>query len=143
MSCPDAPRVAYVVKRYPRYSETFIVNEILAHEQAGLSLEIVTLHPSCDTHFQDCVSKVRAPVNYLPTASPKSTEFWQRLQDTAAAFPGLWEKLDAARGEDVRIVHQAIALAHLVKDKGALCPVQRGASETIVRAVQTLTGPRA
>ena len=27
-------RVGYVVKRYPRYSETFIVNEILAHEAA-------------------------------------------------------------------------------------------------------------
>ena len=26
-----APRVGYVVKRYPRYSETFIVNEVLAH----------------------------------------------------------------------------------------------------------------
>ena len=29
-------RVGFVVKRYPRYSETFVVREILAHEQAGL-----------------------------------------------------------------------------------------------------------
>ena len=29
-------KVGYVVKRYPRYSETFIVNEILAHEAAGI-----------------------------------------------------------------------------------------------------------
>ena len=27
----DQPRVGFVVKRYPRYSETFIVREILAH----------------------------------------------------------------------------------------------------------------
>ena len=29
-------RIAYLVKRYPRFSETFIVNEILAHEEAGV-----------------------------------------------------------------------------------------------------------
>ena len=37
MSFPDeAMRVGFVVKRYPRYSETFVVREILAHERAGL-----------------------------------------------------------------------------------------------------------
>ena len=29
-------KVGYVLKRYPRYSETFVVNEILAHEAVGL-----------------------------------------------------------------------------------------------------------
>ena len=37
------PRVGYVVKRYPRFSETFIVNEILAHEAAGLPVDIFSL----------------------------------------------------------------------------------------------------
>src|SRR2546430_11465158 len=32
-------RVGYVVKRYPRYSETFVVAEIAAHEAAGLEVE--------------------------------------------------------------------------------------------------------
>ncbi len=45
-------RVAYVVKRYPRFSETFIVNEILAHEAAGLSIDLFSLRPPVDTHFQ-------------------------------------------------------------------------------------------
>jgi len=31
-------RVGYVLKRYPRYSETFIIHEILAHEAAGLGI---------------------------------------------------------------------------------------------------------
>jgi hypothetical protein len=38
-------KVGYVVKRYPRYSETFIVNEILAHEAAGMEIEIFSLLP--------------------------------------------------------------------------------------------------
>gem|GEM_PF-6769438 len=37
------PRIGYVVKRYPRHSETFIVNEILAHERADLSIDIFAL----------------------------------------------------------------------------------------------------
>ncbi len=57
------PRVAYVVKRYPRFSETFIVNELLAHEEAGLSIDLFSLRPPVDTHFQDLISRVRAPVN--------------------------------------------------------------------------------
>ena len=39
MQLPDSFRVGYVVKRYPRYSETFIVNEILAHEKSGLDMD--------------------------------------------------------------------------------------------------------
>ena len=29
-------RASYVLKRYPRYSETFVVREVFAHEEAGL-----------------------------------------------------------------------------------------------------------
>ena len=71
MSTPK--RIAYVVKRYPRYSETFIVNEILAHEASGLDLSIISLNAPVDTHFQDAISKVRAPVSYLSTASTKAS----------------------------------------------------------------------
>src|SRR5713226_6929297 len=65
MSSAEPLRVGYVVKRYPRYSETFIVREILAHEQAGLAVEIFSLRPTNDGHFQDLIARVRAPVNYL------------------------------------------------------------------------------
>lgn len=40
-------RIGYVVKRYPRYSETFIVNEIFAHEALGLDIDIFALRPPC------------------------------------------------------------------------------------------------
>jgi glycosyltransferase involved in cell wall biosynthesis len=54
-------KIGYVVKRYPRYSETFIVNEILAHEAAGMEIEIFSVLPPEDGHFQDVISRVRAP----------------------------------------------------------------------------------
>lgn len=110
-------KIAYVVKRYPRFSETFIVNEILAHEAAGEAVEIVSLGPCCDTHFQNAISLVRAPVTYLPAESPKSADFWRVLQQGAALFPGGWSALEEVRGAAIREVHQAMTLALLARER--------------------------
>jgi colanic acid/amylovoran biosynthesis glycosyltransferase len=104
-------KIGYVVKRYPRYSETFIVNEILAHEAAGMELEIFSLLPPEDGHFQDVISRVRAPVTYLPSKGLKVAEFWSVLEEAGGAFSEGWGALEAARGEDVRYVYQAMVLA--------------------------------
>src|SRR5262245_17592480 len=56
----ESLRVGYVVKRYPCFSETFIVRE-----KAGLDIEIFSLRPTKDGQFQDLIARVRAPVNYL------------------------------------------------------------------------------
>ena len=66
MVAAEPLRVGYVLKRYPRFSETFVVHEILAHERAGLPIEIFALGPVEETHFQDCISQVRAPLTRLP-----------------------------------------------------------------------------
>lgn len=110
--------IGYVVKRYPRYSETFIVTEILAHEEAGLPLEIFSLYPPVDTHFQDAIARVRAPVNYVTDSDGKSLRFWEGLCGVAADVPGLWSSLDAAKGEEARDVFQAAVLAGLARRKG-------------------------
>jgi colanic acid/amylovoran biosynthesis glycosyltransferase len=68
-------KVGYVVKRHPRYSETFIVNEILAHEAAGMELGIFSVLPPKDSHFQDIISRVRAPVTYLPSKGLKVADY--------------------------------------------------------------------
>src|SRR3990170_6371367 len=75
----ESMRVGYVVNRYQRYSETFIVNEILAHEAAGLEIEIFSLHPPNDSHFQDAIARVRAPVNYLMAEGLSAFVFWRAL----------------------------------------------------------------
>lgn len=111
-------KVGYVVKRYPRYSETFIVNEILAHERAGLELEIFALRSTTDTHFQDAISRVRAPVTHLRAAGIKPLDFWLALQEAAGVLPGFWERLEVARGEDSRDVYQAAMLAREVRLRG-------------------------
>lgn len=108
-------KVGYVLKRYPRYSETFIVNEILAHEAAGLEIEIFSLYPLCDTHFQDCISRVRAPVRYL-IADSKINDFWTKFQSAAKQMPNIWTDLKSAKGVEARELAQALMLAMAVKD---------------------------
>ncbi|MEA5600341.1 glycosyltransferase family 4 protein [Nostoc sp. UHCC 0252] len=117
-------RIGYILKRYPRYSETFVVNEILAHEAAGLDIEIFALRPPCDTHFQNIISQVRASVNYIrkpiqgrmseslnsltPTAA---SYFWAELQEASKVIPDFWSKLAFAQGEQASTVYQAAWLA--------------------------------
>ncbi|HEX9659714.1 MAG TPA: hypothetical protein VGA18_05405, partial [Rhodothermales bacterium] len=110
-------KVAYVVKRYPRYSETFIVNEILAHEAAGLEVEIYSLRQSTDTHFQDNISKVRAAVTYL-LAPGKAANFLDSLRVTADAIPAFWTRFDRLRSADTQELHQAVDLARYVVTRG-------------------------
>src|SRR3712207_9353953 len=78
-------------RSYPRYSETFIVNEILAHEATGMEIEIFSVLPPEDGHFQDVISRVRAPVTYLPSKGLKVAEFWSVLEEAGEAFPEGWE----------------------------------------------------
>jgi glycosyltransferase involved in cell wall biosynthesis len=75
------PKIAYIVKRYPRFSETFIVNEILAHEKEGLGIELFSLRPPVDTHFQDLISRVRAPLTYLSDGQVKAADLWQAIRN--------------------------------------------------------------
>ena len=116
---PDEPlRVGYVLKRYPRYSETFIVHEILAHEAAGLPVEIFSLRPPEDTHFQDVIARVRAPVTYLTAQGLKALGFWRALEEAAAVLPDIWTNLARARGENVSDIYQALRLARETRLRG-------------------------
>jgi len=111
-------RVGYVVKRFPRYSETFVVTEVLAHEAAGWDVEIFSLRPPNDTHFQDLLARVRAPVRYLPSEGTRPADFWAALQEAGRVLPGAWPVLESARGTPAGDVHQALLLALEVRRRG-------------------------
>ena len=59
-------RIAFVLKGYPRLSETFIAQEIAALEARGLDLALVSLRHPTDPHRHPVHDEVRAPVLYLP-----------------------------------------------------------------------------
>ena len=115
---PSDARVAYVLKVYPRYSETFILNELLAHERAGVPLEIFSLRPPGDGRFHEAIGLVRAPVSYVPSSNLGAERLWTGLQETARELPATWDALADPAGADARDAAQALSLALEVRRRG-------------------------
>jgi Glycosyltransferase len=65
-SASSPPRIAITVKGYPRLSETFIAQEILALENRGLAVEIWSLRHPTEKAVHPMNRQIRAPVSYLP-----------------------------------------------------------------------------
>ncbi|MGH3342477.1 MAG: glycosyltransferase family 4 protein [Carbonactinosporaceae bacterium] len=58
-------RVIYIVRSWPRLSQTFILNEVLALQRRGVELVIYSLARSGEETVQAGVAEVSAPVRYL------------------------------------------------------------------------------
>ena len=66
MTEPDHPRhVAYIVKAWPRLSETFILNEIISLEQRGVPIRIFSVREPDAGPSHSKVAQVRAKVTCL------------------------------------------------------------------------------
>src|ERR1022692_3926778 len=63
-------RIGFLVKTFPRLSETFILNEILGLEQLGWSLHLYSLKRPADEPSHPVVDQVKAPVTYIPSLLP-------------------------------------------------------------------------
>jgi colanic acid/amylovoran biosynthesis glycosyltransferase len=109
-------KLGYVVKRYPRFSETFVVNEILAHEVAGADLEIFSLLTTVDTHFQDLLARVRSPVTYLAAEAPRAADLWSALAAEDPARLQAW--LPEAATVTAREAYASLVLAGAVRARG-------------------------
>ncbi len=68
-------KIAYLLKTYPRLSETFILNEILGMENLGAQLHIFSLRRPDDESFHPAVKKVKARVTYALALGPRSRPF--------------------------------------------------------------------
>jgi len=58
--------LAMVLKGFPRISETFISNEIQLLEEAGLRIHIFSMRSPREGFSHASVSRIKAPVTYLP-----------------------------------------------------------------------------
>ena len=87
--------VAFVVKGYPRLSETFIAQEIAALEARGLDIRIVSLRQPTDGALHPVHRAVRAPVHYLPEYLYRAPLRVLRALAHAAARPGFRRALAA------------------------------------------------
>lgn len=60
------PEIGYIVKMFPRLSETFIRNEILELENQGLVLRIFSLKKPAHAEAGQCGAAIRSAIHYLP-----------------------------------------------------------------------------
>src|SRR5438876_790156 len=77
-------KVGYILKMFPRLSETFILNEILELEAQGFDVEIFSLHPPADSRFHGQLSLLRGSVSYVANA-----ESWGRISHSVQRQPHL------------------------------------------------------
>jgi glycosyltransferase involved in cell wall biosynthesis len=58
--------IAFILKGYPRLSETFITNEILLLEQLGYKIHIIALRNPGERKVHENVRRIKAKVTYIP-----------------------------------------------------------------------------
>lgn len=112
--------VAFVLKGYPRLSETFIAQEIHALERRGLDIRLFSMRRPTDPHHHPVHSEIKAPVNYLPEylyQEPRRVwNAWRALRQTSG-YQKAWQCWWADFKRDVtpnriRRFGQALVLAH-------------------------------
>ncbi|WP_417517174.1 glycosyltransferase family 4 protein [Minwuia sp.] len=112
-------RVGFVLKGYPRLSETFIAQEIRALEQRGLDITIYALRHPTDKATHPVNDEIEAPVVYLPEYLRDEPDRVKAALQACRTMPGhaavlkLWER-DFARDPTpnrVRRLGQAFVLA--------------------------------
>ena len=112
--------ILFILKGYPRLSESFIAQEILELERRGLEIEIASLRRPTDRALHPIHRAIRAPVSYLPEYlhhEPLRTwRAWRRVrrwpsypQARSAWLADL--RRDRTRNR-IRRFGQAVVLAH-------------------------------
>ncbi len=117
---PGAPGpIAFVLKGYPRLSETFIAQEILALERLGLDIRLFSLRHPTDGRRHPIHDEIAAPVAYLPEYLHREpgrvAAAWRRARRLPgyAKAVGVWRRdfrRDRTRNR-VRRFGQAMVLA--------------------------------
>ena len=73
-------RIGFLVKTYPKLSETFILEEILGLERLGVKLHIFSLNPPQDAAIHSAFDQVAAQVTYLPIKTASLTSLVSQLK---------------------------------------------------------------
>ena len=71
-------KIGYVLKRFPRLSETFVLNELLELERQGVEVTVFSLYRPDEDVVHPGVAELRGEVVYMPDS--KSDSFTQRVK---------------------------------------------------------------
>ncbi|GIT87624.1 glycosyltransferase family 4 protein [Roseobacter sp. OBYS 0001] len=142
-------RLAVLVKGWPRLSETFIAQELVALEDAGLTLELWSLRHPTDEKTHPLHDRLKARVNYLPEYLEDDPPRVRRALFSARRLPGFKDavrcfRADYARDQTenrIRRFGQACVLAHeLPQDVTGLYAHFLHTPSSVARYAAILTG---
>ncbi len=119
----STPKVAFLVKTYPKLSETFILGEILGLEARGMQLTIFSLQRPSDAIRQDANARVRAEVEYVgdgvegvwPVLREHLTQLATRPVSYVAAMLAQWRRGEPGVSKNLAI---ASRLANAMRMRG-------------------------
>ena len=83
--------IHYVLKRFPKLTESFVVDEVLALEEAGEEVIVDSLETPLDEPRHPDLSRLRAPVRYVPE-QPGWADTWRAHVGLAARRPLAWAR---------------------------------------------------
>lgn len=96
---PPRKKIAVVLKGYPRLSETFIAQELLGLETAGLELVLISLRGPTETKRHPIHDEIRAKIHYLPEYLHDEPLRVLRSIFKSLRFRGFWRALSAFAGD--------------------------------------------
>ncbi|WP_432512075.1 glycosyltransferase [Kineococcus sp. SYSU DK001] len=114
----EGTTTGYVVKMYPRFSETFVVREIAAREAQGERIAVASLRAPTDPRFHALLAGVQAPVTWIGENGGRSSQALWPLLGRAAGLPGFTATLPELLAEDVDVAAQAVGVALWAHDLG-------------------------
>ena len=112
-------RVGYVLKRFPRASETFIAREILELERRGAGVVVLALRPTDTDVRHEWLSSIKAPVMVCDRTSVSQAwrELRKRVRKRPELQPGVHGALVDAFEHPVRSGRRYLAEASWVADR--------------------------
>src|SRR5262245_54853931 len=121
---PAEGSIGYILKSYPRITETFIANEIYLLEKLGLKLRLFSILEITDPQRHAVVDATQAPIHYLPQLTPLTeTSFSSWLRKNAPKFfKSHWRLFKARPGNYLRTMKASFKLAFKYRDNSWLKP---------------------
>lgn len=130
----DRRTIAYVLKSFPRVSETFISSEVYRLEQRGVGLRLFVIKRPTDPFEHAIVSSIRAPRVHLPRAGAISdvpVAAWLRAYGGGFLTP---LRRVLARHPLGTLLAAAQACAHAVRARTGLTRLRKSALKEFLQA---------
>ncbi len=83
-------KLGYLVKKFPRLSETFVLGEILRQEREGADITVFARRQADDEPRHAALSQLRAPIHLV---GEKGLNPWQELFQDPAPPESTWDRL--------------------------------------------------